>query len=280
MTTESPESSTVKTYIQFPSFYSQLTHSLLFIFKRYDVTLLGLLIGIVSVLPIILTTLVMTTVELAWLVPVTLVATFATAPLAIIGGMMAIHISSSLNENISLLASLKFVLRNFFSIVWISLLGTIIIYGALLFLIIPGLIVAGYFVLIFAVFVNEGKTGMAAILRSHQLIRGHGVFLFNRLIGLLLFVIVLLVVPSVIIELGPVQYIITQTIIQSIAGILLYKMLGEFYKVLYNKPIAGTPPFKVYKFFLIAGTMLIIGIIVLSLYFISLGSITADMVTM
>jgi hypothetical protein len=87
--------------------------------------------------------------------------------------------------------------QNFWSLVWIGILSAVVFMGGFLLLIIPGIIVAVYISLSQMVLVNEGKTGLAALVRSHNLVKGNWWPAFIRLCGVQLLFFVSIVIAGI-----------------------------------------------------------------------------------
>lgn len=138
---------------------------------------------------------------------------------------------------------------NIWSFLWLGLLTTLVTMGGFLLLVIPGIIVSVYLYLAQYVFVAEGKTGMAAVLRSRELVRGYWLAVFSRLllIGIMLFgsmlllgvliSTVLLFVPA-----GPTTDLVKELCMQlASAGIalMMFRVGKEVYKGLVREVPAG-----------------------------------------
>ena len=84
----------------------------------------------------------------------------------------------------SLSEGFSWISQNFFALFWIFLLSFLTIFGGLLLLIIPGIIVSIYIYFAQFVFAAEGTRGLQALLRSRELVRNQGWPLIRKLLGL------------------------------------------------------------------------------------------------
>lgn len=98
-------------------------------------------------------------------------------------------------ESPSFAQGLTWAKSNFWRLVWLSILTSLIVWGGFVLLIVPGIIVAVYVCLSQIVLVKESQTGLAALLRSRQLVWGNWWAVALRLLGaqLLYFVLILLI---------------------------------------------------------------------------------------
>ena len=72
----------------------------------------------------------------------------------------------AIKENLGLKESYKKALKIFLSYIWVWILGGVITFGGYVFLIIPGIIFAIWFILAAYVLIFEEKRGMNALFRS------------------------------------------------------------------------------------------------------------------
>ena len=75
-------------------------------------------------------------------------------------------------SRLSIGEALSWTNKNFWSLLWVSVLTLLATYGGTVLFIIPGLIVAGYIYFSQFVYINEGERGMRALMRSRDLVLG------------------------------------------------------------------------------------------------------------
>ena len=102
------------------------------------------------------------------------------------------------NRNGKIYEMFKAGRQSFWGFIWISILTAVLVFLWTLALIIPGIIFSVYYSLSIYVFVFEGKTGMAAVKRSHQLIKGYWWAFLGRIILFSLLVIIIYIIASII----------------------------------------------------------------------------------
>lgn len=81
--------------------------------------------------------------------------------------------------------------------IWIAFLSSLIIFGGFMFFIVPGLIFAVWFSMVYFVIIDENLRGTDALLRSREYIRGNFFKVAGLLLGLFLYLLVILIVLSV-----------------------------------------------------------------------------------
>ncbi len=101
-------------------------------------------------------------------------------------------------ERVGLRAGLNWSRNNILGIIWVYGLSSLAILGGFLLLIIPGLIIALYVYFPQYVYVNEGLKGLAALRRSHDLVKGNWWNLLNKLVKIGFLVIIILIVLGII----------------------------------------------------------------------------------
>lgn len=74
--------------------------------------------------------------------------------------------------------------KHYWSVLWVSVITTLVAWGGLVPLLVPGIIVAVYLVLSQIVLATEGHTGMSALLRSRELVYGNWVAVCLRVVGM------------------------------------------------------------------------------------------------
>lgn len=102
-----------------------------------------------------------------------------------------IYTLSNAHESVSILDAYKKTTSKLLSYWWVTILSTLIVLGGVAFFIIPGLIFAVWFALSRYVVVTESKTGIAALVRSHEYIKGQVGAIFWRFLCIAVLVLVL-----------------------------------------------------------------------------------------
>jgi len=95
-------------------------------------------------------------------------------------------LSSTKSEADSIGTNMHWVLANFGSVLWVSVLSYAVIFGGLVFLFIPGIVAMVYLLFALYVYLDEGITGMAALERTHQLVQANVWGVLGRLLLFLL----------------------------------------------------------------------------------------------
>lgn len=146
---------------------------------------------------------------------------------------------------------------------WISILSTFLVVGGFLLFFVPGIILSIYFNLAFYVLIAEGKTGMNALFRSRQLVKGKWwtVFLRQTLIALMVMGVgmILYFIPW-----GgkTLTGLITAPFLQTF-GFLLYQDLKRFKKDPYLEPPKTATKMK---FILMAATGYLLPTIIITVW--------------
>jgi hypothetical protein len=91
--------------------------------------------------------------------------------------------------------------QHILSLIWLSILTMVVVAGGFMLLIIPGIIVAVYVSLSQVILAAEGKTGMAALMRSRELVYGNWMTMFIKIAGVQLFYLLTVVLFGVVIGL-------------------------------------------------------------------------------
>lgn len=102
-----------------------------------------------------------------------------------------IYTLSNAHESVSILDAYKKTISKLLSYWWVTILSTLIVLGGVAFFIIPGLIFAVWFALSRYVVVTESKTGIAALVRSHEYMKGQVGAIFWRFLCIGILVLVL-----------------------------------------------------------------------------------------
>jgi hypothetical protein len=94
--------------------------------------------------------------------------------------MAATIIHAALHDGATPMASLKNGLKIWKSIFWVGLLSALVVWGGLIPLIVPGIIIAVLVAFAQYAAVEEGKKGFAALMRSRELVKGRWLGVFGR----------------------------------------------------------------------------------------------------
>jgi len=144
--------------------------------------------------------------------------------------------------------------RHFWSVLWLSVLTGFVVWGGLVLLLVPGIIVATYIALSQIVLATEGSKGMSALLRSRELVYGNWLAVFSRVAGVQLLYFVAIVLIGITVGVGsaffnnePLSEFITNllfTVLGSVGTIIFLHITYELYTVLKSaKELA--PPVEV-----------------------------------
>ncbi len=131
------------------------------------------------------------------------------------------------NENATLPQAMKFAMEKFGTYLWVALLAALAILGGAILLIVPGVIVAVWFFFSGFVVVDQGASGVTALVKSRMLVSGRWWPVFGRLLLLWLLSGIILSIPIV----GQILFIAVLP--------FSYIYWGEMYKDLKSKSTAG-----------------------------------------
>jgi len=140
--------------------------------------------------------------------------------------LAVLYATSVKDETVSFSAGLTFSKSNIFKFAWITLLTTLAIWGGFILLFIPGIILSIYLYLGQFVFVAEGKTGLNAMSRSHELVKGNWQAVFGRLIGVALIFLLLFVILGFLI--GFLSYFLGEESLSLLLSDSVLQILGSF----------------------------------------------------
>jgi hypothetical protein len=115
--------------------------------------------------------------------------------------------------------------QHILSLVWISILTMAIVIGGFVLLIIPGIIVAVYISLSQIVLAAEGKKGMAALMRSRELVSGNWMTIFLKIVGVQLLYLLTVVLFGVVVGLTATYF--TNEAFGEFVTNLLFTVLGS-----------------------------------------------------
>ncbi len=114
----------------------------------------------------------------------------------------ALRVTTEEPAQLSLKAGFAWARKHTWGLLWIYILTVLTVYGGLLLLIIPGIVVS--FLIYFSqyAFAAEGVTGINALLRSRDLVRGHAWAVVGRLLQITLIVIVVFMAVGIVVGIG------------------------------------------------------------------------------
>jgi hypothetical protein len=148
-------------------------------------------------------------------------------------------------EKLGVFASMRSMPRKAWSFVLISIISTVLLGGAFILAIIPGIFLTIAFFLTVPVLIVEGQTGLNALLRSRDLTKGHWWYTFWRLLGTM----VIVLVSAVVLEMvgaalaSKFSFIIGLIVIALgyLIGFLAYPLIPAATAVLFRKFQAERP---------------------------------------
>lgn len=170
------------TKVVLPGVFALVSEGLAFVRQKFEVVLLLAVAMIcMTVVDIVIDMEIVTTTAAAiGLFIVSLVAVV----LYVIALTASLYVVSSGDKNpVSMPVAIRWARRNALSLIWLWLVSALVVGGGLLLFIIPGLIVMVHVALAQYVYVAEGKRGMAALVRSRDLIAGYWWSIAARLGG-------------------------------------------------------------------------------------------------
>ena len=163
--------------------------------------------------------------------------------------------------------ALAWARSHIWSWLWVSLLTGLVILGGTLLLLIPGIIISFYLIVVHYAYVQEGKRGLQALYRSHELISGRLLSVIWRFIVLaVLFVLLSMPVGIMlgVVELVPNIGIAPMIIVDMLdlvlsAGIAVFTVFfgANLYQALATRPQAAQAPRTLYKVFVALGGLFI-----------------------
>jgi len=108
-------------------------------------------------------------------------------------GVSLVYMVKDRDEEISVKEVLSRGWKKILSYWWVSILSGLIVVGGFILFIVPGIIIATWFILAMYVLVSEDLRGMSALFRSKQLVSGYWWSVFGRflVLGLVLLVTVI-----------------------------------------------------------------------------------------
>ena len=118
------------------------------------------------------------------------------------------------------------------SYVWVAILAGVITFGGFVLLIVPGLIFSVWFSMALFVLIAEDLTGMDALLKSKEYVRGKwgGVFWRTFFIGILY--VIIYYVPTLILDFFKVPF--AGQVVNLISGLFLSPFIMTYLFLLYN----------------------------------------------
>lgn len=144
--------------------------------------------------------------------------------------------------------SLRPIFRKAWSLLWIGVIATILLIGAFLLAIIPGIFLMTAFSLATPVLLVENKKGMGALLRSRDIVKGHWWYVFG--ITLAVFVVTILASLAASAASLGVDFLLhawwASIFINSAVMLFVSPLLTVAYAVLYDRFQAGVPSVDTY----------------------------------
>ena len=95
--------------------------------------------------------------------------------------------------------------KKIYSYAWVTILSGVIVFGAIMLFIIPGILFAIWFSFTLFVFFGENERGMKALLRSKEYVRGRWWGVFGRFLFLFVIVMILSLLVGFIVKLIPLK---------------------------------------------------------------------------
>lgn len=115
----------------------------------------------------------------------------------IISALVNLGILYAVVENTPVLKSIKKAWRNIWGYWWIMILSGLIVMGGAIFLLVPGIIFAVWFMMAQYIFVLENKRGLDALLRSKEYVQGHGWDIFGKIMYFILISLIILIAAAI-----------------------------------------------------------------------------------
>jgi hypothetical protein len=141
--------------------------------------------------------------------------------------------------------------RHFWSVLWISILTGLVVWGGFVLLLVPGIIMATYIALSQIVLVTEGNKGISALMRSRELVYGNWLAVFGRMAGVQLVYFGIMVVIGIIVGVGSTYFtnelfseFITNvlfTVLSSVGTIIFLHITYELYIALKTAKESAPP---------------------------------------
>ncbi len=256
-----------------PGVFAMIQSGMSFVQQRWDLVLLGI-VPLVAI--ILLSTLwemiaidALAVRVVAALSIVVAIIGYLVVEVAIFYISVAEHPTSATIQD-----GLSWAAHNVLRIWWVYILVGLVVYGGALLFIVPGIIVSIATFLSPYAFIKEGKRGMAALLRSRDLIRGRWWIVFGKLLGAAIcLLLVLMVLEGV---LAGVSWMFDNTsaaeavlsILIQAAGLVISIVLFRVGLQLYQwlsvlVPITQTPPVGAWKYRTLASLgLVVVGILV------------------
>ena len=146
------------------------------------------------------------------------------------------------DDNVTWTQAYRIAWSKFFSYLWVTILTGLLVVGAMMFFVIPGIIWGLSLVFVNFVFILENRRGIDAIARSRTLVRGRWWAVFGRVLLISLIPMVVSLVVSLLAkifgELSPINYI--ATIIMWMIMILIVPFSLLYLRSLYLSAVSLT----------------------------------------
>lgn len=163
--------------------------------------------------------------------------------------------------------------RHILPVFWLVILTTLVVFGGLVLLIVPAIILGIYMTFSTAVLVAEDKRGLSALLRSHQLVSGFWLAIAGRIVGVaLLWGLVSMIVAAF----GEVGMIVSG-VVQAVTMVAILFVVATLYQARKASfaPEAATPPRRLYQAIASLGLFTILsGVVIAGYYFLIFAGIS------
>ncbi len=244
--------------VALPSFGEQLKASFAYVKSRLDVVAL---LAAVS-LPLTVYMLVVgedienaSSLEQVWFA-IILLFTLLLGPVT---NAMATYITLNKDTALSLSSAWSYVWGHIGSLLWLWTLVPLAILGGMVLFIVPGIIVSVYLSLALFVFLKEDKRGLAALLRSHALVRGSWWTILGRTFGVMLLAGIAAGLLGIF---GPIGEV-AGTIVQAAGMFMMLYVVADCYRVFAsNNPecVAEANVSTIYKLLIGLGVFIVVSL--------------------
>jgi hypothetical protein len=145
-------------------------------------------------------------------------------------------VTASIEEEKTLPHATRWMVRHVLPLLWVLVLSGLLIFGGLLFFIIPGLIVAISVTFAQYIYVSEDKRGMAALLASRALVGGRWFKVFRKIFGFMILTFIPLfligVLYGIVSEMAGDTILVTigsEFVIQAVSAVLSVMSIHAMY---------------------------------------------------
>lgn len=211
---------------------------------------------------------------------VSLIALTAFVSYVLIYILILYIVSHSEDKDISIKDGLAWTRKNFLGLVWVYVLSSLVILGGFSLFVIPGIIFMISLYLVNYVYIIERKSGISALLRSRDLVRGNWWAVFGRVFGSLIVLTFIVFLIGLLVSLISELLFNEQAfnlfnalglqVVSAFVSLMTLKIGATIYHNLkQNEPINSSekPKSGVWKFKLMAVVGFILPLILLSILF-------------